>query len=133
VGRDGCRVPLPWEAGIGAANGFNLTGAAWLPQPDVYAEYSRDRQEGVSGSTLELYKAALKLRGEFALGEGSFEWLPNYVGNNVLGYRNGNVLVIHNFGHEPIDLPPGEVLLSSLAGMTSGHQLVADQTVWIRA
>ena len=133
VGRDGCRVPLPWEAGIGAANGFNLTGAAWLPQPDVYAEYSRDRQEGVSGSTLELYKAALKLRGENALGEGSFEWLPNYVGNNVLGYRNGNVLVIHNFGHEPIDLPPGEVLLSSLVGMTSGHQLVADQTVWIRA
>ena len=69
VGRDGCRVPLPWEAGVGAANGFNSTGAAWLPQPDVYREYSRDQQDGIAGSTLELYKAALRIRRELKLGD----------------------------------------------------------------
>jgi alpha-glucosidase len=122
VGRDGCRVPLPWEAGVGTANGFNSTGKAWLPQPEIYTSYSRDRQEGVSGSTLELYKHALKLRRELSLGEGSFAWLPGFVGESSLGFRNGEILVIHNFGLDPIQLPAGEIIASS----------AADQTVWIR-
>jgi alpha-glucosidase len=132
VGRDGCRVPLPWEAGIGEANGFNLTGASWLPQPDIYAEYSRDQQEGVAGSTLELYKHALKLRSELKLGEGSFDWTPSLVSQDVLAYQNGDYLVAHNFGHKPVDLPSGEIVASSLSGMTQGHPLAADQTVWIK-
>jgi len=131
VGRDGARVPLPWESGVGAANGFNTTGKAWLPQSEQYADYSRDQQEGVEGSTLELYKHALKLRRELGLGNGSFEWLPDFVSDQVLGFKNGNHLVIHNFGHHPIDLPAGHIVASSLHGMTDGHQLVANQTVWL--
>ena len=133
VGRDGCRVPLPWEAGVGAANGFNSTGKAWLPQPEIYAAYSRDQQDGVAGSTLELYKHALKLRRDLKLGEGSFEWASDFVSERSLGFRNGEILVIHNFGHEPIHLPAGEIIASSIEGMTAGHALVADQTVWLRA
>jgi alpha-glucosidase len=132
VGRDGCRVPLPWEAGVGAANGFNATGKAWLPQPEIYADYSRDQQEGVAGTTLELYKHALKLRRELQLGEGSFEWVAEYVSETSLGFRNGEVLVVHNFGQAPIEIPAGEILASSIDGMTSGHPLAADQTVWIK-
>ncbi len=132
VGRDGCRVPLPWESGVGEANGFNTTGKSWLPQPEIYAEYSRDQQEGIAGSTLELYKRALKVRSELKLGEGSFDWAPEFVTDTSLGFRNGDVLVVHNFGHTPIKLPTGEVLASSLHGMTSGHDLVADQTVWLK-
>jgi alpha-glucosidase len=132
VGRDGCRVPLPWEAGVGAANGFNQTGKSWLPQPEIYADYSRDQQEGIEGSTLELYKHALKLRKQLALGEGSFEWVDEFVAENSLGFRNGDILVVHNFGHTPIALPAGEIIASSLHGMREGHDLVADQTVWIR-
>jgi alpha-glucosidase len=132
VGRDGCRVPLPWDSGVGAANGFNTTGKFWLPQPEIYADYSRDQQEGVAGSTLELYKHALKLRSELKLGEGSFDWAPEFVTDTALGFRNGDVLVVHNFGHAPIKLPTGEVLASSLHGMTSGHDLVADQTAWLK-
>ena len=132
VGRDGCRVPLPWESGLGAANGFNKTGQAWLPQPEIYGEYARNRQEGVEGSTLELYKHALATRRRLGLGEGSFEWAPEFVSEQSLGYRNGDILVVHNFGHEPITLPTGELIASSLHGMTAGHGLVADQTVWLR-
>ena len=132
VGRDGCRVPLPWEAGVGAANGFNSTGASWLPQPEVYAEYSRDRQDGVAGSTLELYKAALSLRRDLRLGEGSFDWLPEYVSDVALGYSNGEVLIIHNFGREALELPAGEILVSSQFGLRAGEALGADQTVWLR-
>ena len=133
VGRDGCRVPLPWEAGAGAANGFNTTGKAWLPQPEIYAAYSRDQQDGVAGSTLELYTHALKLRRELNLGEGTFEWAAEFVSETSLGFRNGEILVVHNFGHEPIDLPEGTILASSLEGMTEGHQLVANQTVWLKS
>ena len=132
VGRDGCRVPLPWEAGVGAANGFNTTGKSWLPQPEIYADYSRDQQEGVAGSTFELYKHALRLRAKLKLGEGSFDWESAFVTDTSLGFRNGDVLVVHNFGHAPIKLPSGEVLASSLHGMASGHDLVADQTVWLK-
>jgi alpha-glucosidase len=133
VGRDGCRVPLPWESGAGTANGFNSTGKAWLPQPEIYAAYSRDQQEGVAGSTLELYKLALRLRREHKLGEGNFEWVSEYVSEASLGFRNGEILVIHNFGEEPITLPAGEIIASSVEGLTEGRKLAADQTVWIKS
>jgi alpha-glucosidase len=130
VGRDGCRVPLPWQAGLGAANGFNTTGASWLPQPELYREYSRDLQDGVAGSTLELYKRALHIRRELKLGEGSFAWLPQFTNEISLGYRNGGILVIHNFGREPIAMPTGEVILRS-ANENDQKHIAADETVWI--
>ena len=130
VGRDGCRVPLPWEAGVGSANGFNQTGKAWIPQPEIYAEYSRDQQEGVEGSTLEMYKHALKLRKELGLGHGSFDWVPEYTNDSALGYRNGDVLVIHNFGSNPIELPAGEVIASSRNGVSV--EIEPNQTVWLQ-
>ena len=130
VGRDGCRVPLPWESGAGAANGFNSTGKAWIPQPELYAEYSRDQQEGVEGSTLEMYKHALRLRKELGLGNGSFDWVPEYTNSTSLGFRNGDVLVIHNFGYEAIEIPSGVVIASSRNGASVG--LEPDQTVWLQ-
>ena len=130
VGRDGCRVPLPWESGAGAANGFNQTGKAWIPQPELYAEYSRDQQEGVEGSTLEMYKHALRLRKELGLGNGSFDWEPEYTNATTLGYRNGGVLVIHNFGQEAIEMPQGEVIASSANAASVGIE--PDQTVWLK-
>ena len=130
VGRDGCRVPLPWESGAGAANGFNQTGKAWIPQPELYAEYSRDQQEGVEGSTLEMYKHALRLRKELDLGNGSFDWEPEYTNATTLGYRNGGVLVIHNFGQEAIEMPQGEVIASSANAASVGIE--PDQTVWLK-
>jgi alpha-glucosidase len=132
VGRDGCRVPLPWEAGVGGANGFNTTGKSWLPQPEIYVDYSRDQQDGVAGSTLELYKQALKLRKELQLGEGSFEWAQEFTTADSLGFVNGDILVVHNFGHAPIKLPEGKIIASSVDGMTVGRTLVADQTVWLK-
>src|SRR5699024_2063426 len=57
-GRDGCRVPLPWSKEA-PAYGFSPTGRSWLPQPEVFGELAADVQEGVEGSTLEMYRAAL--------------------------------------------------------------------------
>jgi alpha-glucosidase len=124
VGRDGCRVPLPWEKG-NASNGFNQTGKAWLPQPQSYAALSRDQQLGKPDSTLTMYQQALKLRSELKLGEGSFDWVSKTA---VLTYQNGNLRVIHNFSSEPVAIE-GEVLLSSMP-LAAGN-LLPNDTAWV--
>jgi alpha-glucosidase len=135
VGRDGCRIPLPWQAGLGAANGFNQTGAAWLPQPDSYRELAYDQQHGVAGSTLELYRAALVLRRELRLGSGDFTWIADYCGENSLGFENRGVWVLHNFADQPMALPTDrEPLIASgelLTNMDGTPSLGPNQTVWL--
>jgi alpha-glucosidase len=130
VGRDGCRVPLPWDSSS-KSNGFSETGKSWLPQPDSYSGLARSNQAGISGSTLELYKSAIGLRKELSLGRGSFGWLPNHQGPNSLGFRNGEVDVIFNFGKDPIDLTGRKVLLASEE--LSGFSLGQNQGVWLAA
>jgi len=129
VGRDGARVPLPWEANASASNGFSPNGAAWLPQPASYADYSRDRQTGVEGSTLEMYREALELRRELNLGSGSFEWVKEYCGETSLGFLNQGILVIHNFGTDSLVLPEGELLTAS---SPASRGIEPNQTVWLR-
>lgn len=132
VGRDGCRVPLPWEAHASASNGFSANGASWLPQPGSYAVLARDRQEGVPGSTLELYKRLLKERREYKLGSGEFRWADEYQDKNTLAYLNNGVLVLTNFGPEPVIPPAGEVLVTTQHDLLVEGELEHDQTVWIR-
>ncbi|MEY5023425.1 MAG: hypothetical protein RL569_338 [Actinomycetota bacterium] len=124
VGRDGCRVPLPWEMG-NASNGFNQTGKAWLPQPNSYAELSRDQQVGKPESTLTMYRQALKLRSELKLGEGSFDWVNK---DEILIYQNGNLRVVHNFSNQAVTLD-GEVLLSSMP--LAAGSLLPNDTAWV--
>jgi alpha-glucosidase len=126
-GRDGCRVPIPWEADK-PSYGFGPTDASWLPQPAQWASLARDAQEGVAGSTLELYRLALALRREHGLGLGSVEWVPGF-SDEVVAFRNGAVTVIANLGAKPIELPAGEIVLSSET--LSGRTLPSDTTAWL--
>lgn len=132
IGRDGCRVPLPWEAGVGAANGFNTTGNSWLPQPESYRVFARNLQEGVAGSTLELYKRLLKERKAFGMGSGEFRWAEEYQDKNTLAYINNGVLVLMNFGPDGVALPAGEVLVTTQHDLTAENELEQDQVVWIK-
>jgi alpha-glucosidase len=127
AGRDGCRIPLPWEADA-PAYGFSPTGRAWLPQPESFARYAADRQRGVPGSTLELYRAMLRLRRELRLADGPLAWVD--LGEEVVAFRTGPVLVVANAGPGPVPLPAGEVLLAS--GDLDGDRLPPDTTVWVR-
>ena len=131
VGRDGCRVPLPWEPEA-PAFGFNQTGKAWLPQPERYRVYARSAQRGVPGSTLELYKRLLKLRKDHQLGHGDFSWAPEHSGETSLAYRNNDVLVVANFDGPAIALPAGELLATTQHDLTVEGVLEHDQVAWIR-
>ncbi len=125
-GRDGCRVPIPWEA-LAPAFGFSSTGKSWLPQPPEWAGYARDAQEGQPDSTLELYKEALALRAKHGLGLGDVEWLRGYP-EDVIAFRNGNVIVIANVGTQIVTIPPGVIALSS---EPVSANLPGDTTVWL--
>lgn len=128
-GRDGCRVPIPWE-GTEPSYGFGPSSESWLPQPAQWASLARDAQRDVPGSTLSLYRDALRLRREHALGAGRLEWLPGYP-ETVVALRNGSVVVVANTGTSSVELPSGELLLAS--GPLSGRTLPPDTTAWLRA
>ena len=132
VGRDGCRVPLPWVSKANESNGFSSTGESWLPQPSSYARYARDLQDGVAGSTLEVYKRVLKVRKQFNLGAGNFKWAPEFMDETTLAFINNGVLVLSNFEGDPVVIPAGEILATTQADLTIEGELEHDQTVWIK-
>ncbi len=125
-GRDGCRVPLPWTAG-GPSYGFGA-GGAWLPQPRWFASFAVETQAGREGSTLELYRTALRLRRKLLDGE-TLTWAEAPEG--VLHFaRSEGWRCVTNVSHAPVPLPPGEVLLVSVPLPHDGT-LPPDTTVWL--
>ncbi|MEV7636135.1 glycoside hydrolase family 13 protein [Pseudarthrobacter enclensis] len=119
IGRDGCRVPLPWQTdapGFGFPQVSGGTAAdPWLPQPDSFGPHAADLQDAEEGSTLELYRAALALRKAEHLGTGTAEWAePHAPGSGVLAFTNRKVLVLANMGFASTPVPDGyAVVLSS--------------------
>jgi alpha-glucosidase len=126
-GRDGCRVPIPWEADEPAA-GFSPSGKSWLPQPESWGSYARDTQRGVPGSTLELYTAAIAARREHSLATGEIEWLD--AAPDVIAFRSGDLTIVANTGATPVPLPAGHIVVAS--GEMGEKVLPGDTTVWLR-
>jgi alpha-glucosidase len=120
-GRDGCRVPLPWDFG-GGSFGFSRTNGAsspappWLPQPADWGRYSVAAQRDVPGSFLRLYSEALRLRRAHpALGAGQMRWLDG-PRDALFFARDPGFAFAANLGAAPVPLPPHrEVLLASAA------------------
>ncbi|MCJ0868013.1 glycoside hydrolase family 13 protein [Streptomyces sp. AP-93] len=128
--RDGCRVPIPWS-GTEAPYGFG-EGGSWLPQPAGWAGLSVAAQTGDPASTLELYRAALRLRRSHPeLGAGdAVQWLDAPAG--VLAFRRGDFTCTVNTTAEPVRMPaPGAVLLAS-GPLPDPSELPADTAVWWR-
>lgn len=135
-GRDGCRVPLPWVHDA-PAYGFSPTGKSWLPQPESFGAVAADLQEGVDGSTLEMYRTALHLRRELRLGEHAdgvafVEDAPE----GVLALLHGGVLVAVNTTDADVPLAelPGAAGLGVIAasGPVDADVIPAETTVWLR-
>nr|WP_202437685.1 alpha-amylase family glycosyl hydrolase [Streptomyces sp. SID5910] len=125
-GRDGCRVPLPWTTS-GPSYGFGA-GGAWLPQPPGFGEFSVQAQDGVAGSTLELYRTALRLRRKLLDGE-TLTWADD-VPPGVLQFdRSDGWRCVTNLSGAPVDLPAGEVVLTSVP--LEDGRLGPDTTAWL--
>ena len=104
LGRDGCRVPVPWTSEP-PAFGFSA-GSPWLPPPAAFGAWSVAAQEGRDGSTLELYRAALARRPV-----GPFRWEESPPGTLV--FTRGPLTCAVNVDGEPLEPPAGELVLAS--------------------
>jgi alpha-glucosidase len=132
-GRDGCRVPIPWT-GDAPPFGFSpddATAAPWLPQPVHWHTMSVAAQTGDRSSTLELYRAALRLhRTEPGLGDGTMTWLDAPPG--VLAFRRaGGFACVANLSAVAVALPDHEEVLLSSAPLEDGC-LPSDAAAWLR-
>jgi alpha-glucosidase len=129
LGRDGCRVPLPWS-GTREPYGFGPEGSRpWLPQPSAWADLSVQAQSADPDSTLSLYRTALRRRRELFSGE-TLQWLSE-PGADVLVFERGPVRCAVNLGASEVAMDLGEVLLAS--GPHRSNELPPDTAVWFRA
>ena len=133
-GRDGCRVPVPWE-GDAPSYGFGPSEKAWLPQPAAYGDLAVDRQTGVEGSTLELYRTLLGLRRQHRLGRSTLTWVDlgeDVVAFDLVSAEGGHVRVIANTGASPVPLPGDAEVLVASGPLETERGVPTDTAVWVR-
>ena len=143
AGRDGCRVPMPWE-GEEPPFGFGAGGSSWLPIPASWRDLTVAGQSGDPGSMLTLYERALRIRREHpALGDGSLRWLPAPQGTLVFVRETheadggdgagGRLACAVNLGGGTVRVPaPGAPLLASGPVQTHADhvELPPDTALW---
>jgi len=132
-GRDGCRVPLPWQADE-PGFGFGPPGGSppWLPQPPAWQQLAADAQSPDRDSMLNLYRAALRIRRtESYFATDAFAWVDAHAGVLVFS-RSDSFRCLVNLSAEPVPLPSeAELLLAS--GPLRDGLLPPDTAVWVHA
>jgi alpha-glucosidase len=127
-GRDGNRIPIPWEGG---PPGYGFTGGTpWLPIPAEYGALTVAEQLEDTDSPLSLVRRALELRKAHPGFTGRrLEWFGAPEG--CLAFRRaGTTLVCAlNSSTVAVPLPPGDLLLAS--GPLAGGQLPPDTAAWL--
>lgn len=127
-GRDGCRVPIPWE-GSQPPFGFSANPDTWLPIPRDWADLTVERQSADPGSSLNFFRNLIRLRSNtFRFDDNVVEWIePAHDG--VLSFRSGGVLCVLNTGTRAVELSAGKVIATS-AAVTNGH-LAPNSAAWL--
>ncbi|WP_435795599.1 glycoside hydrolase family 13 protein [Micromonospora luteifusca] len=138
--RDGCRVPIPWSGAV-APYGFGPAGSelSWLPAPTTWRALSVAAQTGVPGSTLELYRAALRIRHAhpaLALDADGITWLESGPGVLAFARTAGDTTLtcVVNLSGAPVLIDGyGQPLVASdaLTEQGSGHLLPVDAAAWL--
>ncbi|MDQ0094047.1 glycoside hydrolase family 13 protein [Paeniglutamicibacter psychrophenolicus] len=130
-GRDGCRVPLPWNA---QEQHLGFGGSPWLPQPGWFADHAVNVQDGVKDSTLEFYRSALAWRRTLQTAE-SLHWV-SAPDARLAHYRRPNGWeVLTNFGLSPAALPEGleaeRIVVASGALPVAPSLVPGETTLWL--
>jgi alpha-glucosidase len=129
-GRDGCRVPLPWE-GDTPPYGFTSTPGTWLPMPSGWADRTVAAQLEDPSSTLSLYRQALQLRREHQTFAGTeLLWYDAPPGCFAFLRKEGGLVCALNASEVQVPLPNGQLLLASGPLSAGGDALPPDTAVW---
>ena len=133
VGRDGCRVPLPWTS---TGDSFGFGGAhAHLPQPSWFGDVSVEAQEQDPHSTLTLYRRALALRHELQTGE-QLEWVETGRADVLQFVRPNGWTVVTNFGADDYEVASSDLEATSGVVLSSTEVpfgiVPGECTIWLR-
>ena len=115
-GRDGCRTPMPWDAG--ERGGFT-TGAPWLPVAAEHRARAVALQDAQPASTLNRAREFLRWRKhQPALVDGELEFVdaPEPVLAFVRRHANQTLVAAFNLGAKAVD-----VALPGIAGRLDGY------------
>jgi alpha-glucosidase len=132
LGRDGCRVPMPWHKGQPNA-GFSRADP-WLPMPAGWDSLAVDAQAGSPGSMLFFYQRVLALRRRLVgMLPNHLRWCPAPEG--VLVHERGRLTVAVNFLARPVELSlAGRLLIGTqpLVWYRNGRlMLPANSGAWL--
>jgi len=109
IGRDGCRVPLPWNNDVSSSYGFSTTREdgtveePWLPQPSGWGDHCVEILDGIESSTLNIYRKLGEARTEHVINQPLSANLVDF-GPGLVGVRRGDLQVVVNVTMQPIDL-----------------------------
>ena len=132
LGRDGCRVPLPWTTDPSTNFGFSPVACTpWLPQPADWGAHSVEREAADPNSMLAWYRTLLANR---RLLSGRLKWVDLDLPETLAFERDG-VLIVTNVGADAVELPAAlaagrSVILATQRETTTTH-LPSDTCVWL--
>ncbi len=134
IGRDGCRVPMPWTTDPSTAFGFSSPGVdTWLPQPKDWADRSVASQDGIAGSMLELYRSAMRLRKTLT---GPLTWVDRSPEELVVFERGDTLITLNPTSNicalSSTILGGRRPIISSVLGESSSGLVDADSCTWWR-
>ena len=131
-GRDGCRVPIPWE-GDAPPFGFGPPGSMpWLPQPAAWRSVTVETETSDPASMLELYRAALTLRRAHpGLAGEELGWLDSPAGTLLFG-RADRFRCAVNLSGAPLALPGSRTTLLATQAVVDDC-LAPDAAIWFVA
>jgi alpha-glucosidase len=132
IGRDGCRVPLPWNMDPTTSFGFsNVAVEPWLPQPQTWAELSVEHEADDPTSMLAWYRTLLAHR---PLLSGDLTWVET--GDpDCLAFERDGVLIVLNLGSATVELPAalvaGRNVILASQPETTLQRLPSDACAWL--
>ena len=139
IGRDGCRIPLPWTPDPATSYGFSSVAPSegpWLPQPEGWGAYAASTAAAQPDSTWSFYRHLLAARRTLdATAPLKWELAES---DELVVFRRGDVVVALNVTGRDIDLPAAlsagrSVVVSSRRGHDEPHTVPADGCVWLRS
>ena len=116
LGRDGGRVPMPWN---GDQTPFGFSSALpWLPMPQEWKDLTVAAQDADLASTLNLYRSALKIRRSKLVGTGDIEWVDRGQ-DGLISFARGEFAIYLNTSSKLAKIPSaGTLTLGSADDVT---------------
>lgn len=134
IGRDGCRVPLPWTTDPATGFGFSAHPARpWLPQSADWGGRSFEAQTDDPHSMLSLYREVLLLRRTLIDPESSLAWMLEGR-DELVAFGRGDLQVVLNTSAVAVDISPvatGRRIAISSTGHHDPTSVPANSAVWL--